>query len=144
MNNPGKSNPAPSALLHYLQTGFSIQYSVTNIGGTKATITQESIGLHVVEDIGVGNIEPQWKNDLWGGTEVPVGEPFVGASLKTLKLKDYEFKGLKQGILFAYIIGGVRYKDGNGVPYETAFCRKFNRRTGRFEKVADRDYEYED
>ena len=139
-----KKIPGPNILLHYLQTGFSVKYSVTNIGGSKATIVQESIGLHIVNDIGVGDIEPQWKNDLSGGTEVPVGEPFVGVPIQTLKLKDYEFRGVMQRRLFAYLIGGVRYKDGNGVPYETAFCRRFNTDTMRFDTVESSDYEYED
>lgn len=139
-----KVSPGPNILLHYLQTGFSVQYSVTNIGGTKAAIVQKSIGLHIVDDIGVGNLEPQWKNDLLGETEVPVGDPLVGISPKTLRLKDYEFRGVVQGRLFAYIIGGIRYKDGNGVPYETAFCRRFNPDTNRFERVENSDYEYED
>ena len=139
-----KENPGPNVLSHYLKDGFSVSYSVTNIGGTEAADIQESIGLYLVKRIGVGSIGWKWDSDVFRGTKIPVGEPFNGSPLKKLKIQDWQFDRLMNRKLFVYIIGGIRYKDGNGVPYETAFCRRFNPATDRFERVENPDYEYED
>lgn len=43
-----------------------------------------------------------------------------------------------------YAIGKVIYIDNAGNARRTGFARKLNTKTGRFEAVADPDYEYED
>ena len=43
-----------------------------------------------------------------------------------------------------YVAGYVRYSDASGRPRITAFCRRLNTTTRRFERVDDPAYEYED
>ncbi len=43
-----------------------------------------------------------------------------------------------------YAIGGICYRDKIGRIRETAFCRRFNPDTNRFEREENSDYEYED
>ena len=45
---------------------------------------------------------------------------------------------------FVYLIGAIRYKDDTGGIRDTAFCRRFDPDTKRFDPVENNDYEYED
>jgi len=43
-----------------------------------------------------------------------------------------------------YVLGWVRYADENHIVRKTAFCRLYRESEGRFVRVYDRDFEYED
>ena len=48
------------------------------------------------------------------------------------------------GLRIIYALGWVEYDDDFGTHRRTAFCRRFDGFTGRFQPVKDRDYEHEE
>jgi hypothetical protein len=48
------------------------------------------------------------------------------------------------GKLYMFILGYITYKDAFGLLHETAFCRRWNRKSMLFETVYHPDYEYQE
>jgi hypothetical protein len=59
-------------------------------------------------------------------------------------LASQESADIQQGRSKLYCVGFVSYLDGSGRMRITGFCRVLNLQSGRFDKVDDPDYEYED
>ncbi len=126
-------------------------FEISNIGGTGAKVTE----IHAtVMMLGVlpmkrpyEGIDNQWRS---GSKYLNAGESMQATFRKDdgiLQQGDVsEIVGPSTNSRFLYVLGFVRYHDDSDppIPRRTVFCRRFDRRTGRFTPVADEDYENAD
>jgi hypothetical protein len=125
------------------------QFYIVNIGNSAATVTE------IYADVGV-----------WG--YIPMKRPYEGLSGESVSftlnpgqsvpwkfrkedpLTQVNFSSLQEGARpdprgggqWVFVFGFVAYTDGLGTSRKTAFCRKYNMRTNRFEQSEHADYEH--
>lgn len=130
---------------------WKVDFSVANIGGTKAHITIRSFAVKMFDNkelppmlpYALGASEPTFS--LAAGEEKELS---VGVEIDLIKL--FRHLGTRGGYLdkqntaFVYFMGYVHYKDDVGVVRKTFVLRHYDTETGRFKVVDDPDYEYAD
>lgn len=137
------------------QQGLAGSYfDVANIGSTQGTLVYCDVKIHFAENLrmarphGDGSgIQIMEKIKIAGGEsrrlKIPNPGPLDPEQIARFTVRNIP-PPLKDNSINAYLIGVMKYRDGNDVVRETAICRKFNNSTVRFEPVDDPDYSYED
>ena len=131
------------------------EYDVVNVGRTKANLTACDSRIIITNNLGLHHLrldilekQVEKKIGIAGGEtcrmKIPDPKPLNKEVLARFTVPtgpDFPYPGNN---LDAYVIGFLKYRDAIGLVRQTAFCRKFNRATERFDPVDDPDYEYED
>jgi len=130
---------------------WKIEYIVANIGGTPAYVTESNLTLVVPE--GELPAFPPYNNehDSLGCFSVEPGEQTHRAMTLHRETDIWRFRMLRQevqggntssGKLFC--LGFLQYRDEIGTSRRTAFCRRYEARTQRFDRIDNSDHEYVD
>ena len=116
-------------------------FDITNIGGTSAMPLHAYINIRTSEIF--GKLEEQFM-------DCNVRDMLYPGEVRTVRIEDQVpwsvslIHQLERGNVPLFITGAIRYMDELECVRMTGFCRRFNPKTLRFEKVEDDDYEYED
>ncbi len=131
------------------QRGLAGSYfHVANLGNTPGTLILCDVRIHFAE-----NLRMERPHGDGTGKQIMEEIEIAGGESRRIEIPNpgpldpeqiVRFIGLDDNSTNAYLIGVMKYRDGNDVVRETAICRKFNKSTGRFEPVDDSDYSYED
>jgi hypothetical protein len=130
---------------------WKIEYIVANVGGTSAYITESNLTLIVQE--GESPAFPPYndQHDSLGSFSVKPGEHVRRAM--TLRDEDdmWRFRMLRQqvqggatGTGNLLCLGFLQYRDEIGTSRRTAFCRRYEARTERFDRINNSHHEYID
>jgi len=124
----------------------SIAFSIANVGDTAIKKFHYNADYLMLEQ--PGKIYSAWQVNRQMGFEldgeIRPGGIFVGHVHEDLRLTDDELLKMSRGQKVLHIIGFVVHTDGNGVERRTGFFRYLDHQTGRFRKVDDDQYEYQD
>lgn len=131
------------------------EYDVVNVGGTKANLTACDSRIIITNNLGLHRLrfdilekQVEKKIGIAGGEtcrmKIPDPEPLNEEVLARFTVPTGPDFPYSSNNLDAYVIGFLKYRDAIGLVRQTAFCRKFNRATERFDPADDPDYEYED
>jgi hypothetical protein len=121
---------------------INIQFYISNVGGTPATIT--NIGC--------------WRHNSASTTPLPMERPYEGKSGNisimqilnpgesipitfTSEPMNVDHQGVILGQYNVYVMGWIEYRDDLKINRRFNFCRKYDPVKGRFFPVADDDYE---
>jgi hypothetical protein len=129
-----------------------VAFYAANIGGTPATITAALAIVHQTEFALPMRRPYEGKN---GNLDVPSTKLPSGGSWQFARIDEGLLRvgpeiigsGARQPLRL-FVMGWVEYRDDNDVIRRTAFCREFSNPSdpalGRFRRVKNRDYEYEE
>jgi len=139
------------------------QFYVTNVGGSRAEITQSLCWVRAYFGVNLpmetpyeGSIGNNPVQGILEAGQSAIGVIGSGSQGETsVRLTQEQFKGIfpkndpeLQAIGSSrwslYVLGWIRYRDDIGLSRTTAFCRRYNPVIERFEKVIDLDYEHEE
>ena len=149
---PGDYIPVAGQSLEQEAEGeWKIEYVVANVGGTPAYVTGSNLTLVVPE--GELPAFPPYNNerDSLGCFSVKPGEHTHRAMTLHDDTDMWRFRMLRQqvqggststGNLFC--LGFLQYRDEIGTSRRTAFCRRYDAQTQRFDRIENSDHEYVD
>jgi hypothetical protein len=138
----------------------SVSFNIANAGSTPAQITESVIE---VQKATFGTITPL--PERWGFNEIGnnvhalfplepgsfveskyhsevTRQSFINEAMKAHVFNDAQLEARRVDQLI--FIGRIRYKDANGVKRQMGFCRYYDFKVGRFRRLDDPDYDYED
>ena len=142
-----------------LNSGRQIaRVQLANIGGSRAVNIEFNVGWFVwrtlpSENPAAAPMVSGILTDHDGTADTPITRASIQEGgwrfIETVKADHRNIPNIQPHYLWQdggddYITGRVRYEDESGLPRVTAFCRRLNKDTGRFEPVDDPDYEYEE
>jgi hypothetical protein len=153
------ATPDGTQFFGHIQAGTPITVSldIVNIGNAAATLAFANfVTVIIAEDERLPQRppynEPGITQFALGNSRLEIGITSTHAVSDRRVLTTEEIARIRHGEVRLYFIGTVAYLDDVRRPRQIAFCRylKFDRRparptdTGRFEKIEDPDYEYQD
>ena len=118
---------------------IGIQITFTNTGDTPATIYQILGGIYIAPTYAdpLPQGVSQWEINRTFDKDIPI---ILNSGENNCFI--IEIPSKPDGTEF-YCVGSIWYKDDIGNIRRTGFCRKYNGRTTRFEKIEDDYYQYE-
>ena len=125
---------------------LKIQGAVVNIGDTPTEIIESNITILVAGPTFYARTPfGPAENNINGVKLVPGGAYTFWATAEQIDFKNTpEIISLRRGEKVIYFFGFISYRDDIGNMRRTAFCRKYNPETERFDQTSDPDYEYAD
>ena len=125
---------------------LKINGTFANVGETPATITESNLSILI--GINIFNARTPFghaRNNLNGVHFEPGGAFTFWVDEPSINLDNpmiMQNIALRASVL--YFFGFVMYRDDSGILRRTAFCRRYNPTTERFDQTNDPDYEYVD
>jgi hypothetical protein len=122
----------------------SIRYMWANIGGTPGHLFESNSTVLLGDELPPIPDYTKGRKDEHAPTKLGTGQFTVTSGQGSEPLLQPQIAGIESGTAKLFLYGYVKYKDDAGTEWLTAFCRRYNPRTKRFEKENDPDYEYVD
>lgn len=123
---------------------LSIRYEWANVGGTPAYWFESNSTVLIADDLPAVPEYEKGRKDEHDPIKLGTGQFTVTSGQHPIPLLRPEITQIEEGVTKLFLYGYVRYRDEAGTEWSTAFCRRYNPISKRFDRVDDPDFDYAD